>query len=203
MGCEVKICGLTNIEDATAAFEFGADYLGFVLYTGSSRYVTPGNFRKISDALPSGCRTVGVFVNESRDSVVSAVSEYGLYAVQLHGDEEPGDFAEMPVPVWRALRVSRELVEPEPRAWNAGRYVADSMVAGVYGGSGIAADWKTVSRLAAKLPVMLAGGLTPENVGEAKRVVCPLGVDVAGGVETSPGKKDLAKMKIFIENAKR
>lgn len=200
--CAVKICGLTNADDALAALEYGADYLGFVLYSGSSRYVDPRVLERVVGDLPSGARTVGVFVNERRENVLSIARECGLHTVQIHGDETSADFDNMNMPVWRAVKIAGVSIEPDPAAWPADRYVIDASIPGKYGGTGVKVDWGIAAKVAETYPVMLAGGLTPDNVAGAVRAVCPLGVDVSGGVESEPGKKDLIKMRLFIENAK-
>jgi len=199
---EVKICGLTNRDDAGAALDFGADYLGFVLYTGSPRGITEDELKRIRTALPDAACLVGVFVNERPENILKTALECRLYAVQIHGDEKPDGFEEMPVPVWRAVGSRDGSYSPSPENWRASRYVVDAEVPGLYGGTGVNADWTHAARLAGKYPVMLAGGLTPDNVADAIRTVKPLGVDVASGVETEPGRKDYGKLEKFILQAK-
>jgi len=193
---------LTNLDDASAALDAGADYLGFVLYEGSPRGVSVKALMRILDRLDRPVRAVGVFVNEARGEVERIVSEAGLHAAQLHGDEAPVDFSDLAVPVWRAIRLSGQECEPWPEQWPAERYVVDASVPGMYGGTGVTADWQAAARLAAERPVMLAGGLTPRNVASAVQTVRPRGVDVAGGVEKRPGRKDPNKLRDFIVNAK-
>ncbi|MBM4143878.1 MAG: phosphoribosylanthranilate isomerase [Lentisphaerae bacterium] len=199
---EVKICGLTNQADARHALACGADYLGFVLYAGSPRGITPGAMRRILDGLGGTARAVAVFVNENAAVVRKVAEDCGLYAAQTHGDEDPAEFAALPVPVWRAVRMENGVWRPDPGAWPAERYLVDASVPGAYGGTGVAADWDAAARLARSAPLMLAGGLTPENVAEAVRLVRPLGVDVVSGVEASPGRKDPVKVRRFISEAK-
>jgi len=127
---EVKICGLTNVEDAKAAWNGGADYLGFVLYPKSPRYVAASDLAAILAALPTGCRAVGVFVNESRRVIESVAAECGLYAVQVHGDEPAGEFSNMPLPIWRAVWFRDRAWSPAPHAWPADRYVIDAAARG-------------------------------------------------------------------------
>lgn len=200
---EVKICGLTNRDDAVAALDLGADYLGFILYSGSPRGITAADLMRVLERVQGARKAIGVFVNELRANVEKIAGECGLYAVQLHGDEEPGEFADMPVPIWRAVRLRDGVYKPVPEAWQAARYVIDAAVPGLYGGTGVSADWDVASEFAGRHPVMLAGGLTPGNVADAVRIVKPLGVDVAGGVEAEPGKKDHVKLKQFIEAARQ
>ena len=199
---KVKICGLTNSDDAMAALDLRADYIGFILYSESPRWITFAKLAHILDKVDRTRKAIGVFVNEPRANVEKIAVDCGLYAVQIHGDEEPEEFVDMPVPVWRAVRFRNGSFMPPPEKWRAERYVVDAAVPGLYGGTGVAADWHEAATLAAGYPVMLAGGLTPENVGEAVRIVKPLGVDVASGVETEPGEKSYTKMKQFIEAVK-
>lgn len=200
----VKICGLTNGEDARAAIEAGADFLGFVLYAKSPRGITPIALRAIMAGFGNVTpKAIGVFVNETREVVVRIAQECGLHAVQIHGDEQATDFTALPVPVWRALSVRDGVVTPSPAAWSADRYVVDAAAPGQYGGTGLMADWTAAAALARRDRVMLAGGLTPENVAEAVRQVRPLGVDVSSGVEQSPGRKDLRKVAAFIAAARQ
>lgn len=202
MTVEIKICGMTNAEDARAALELGADYVGFVLYAGSKRHVTPTALRRLVEATPALTGVVGVFVNMPRREVEQVAKDCGLKAVQLHGDEAVAEFASMPVPVWRAVKRVGATWVPAPAHWPAPRYLVDAAVPGQYGGTGQVADWPAAAEMARAHPVMLAGGLTPENVAEAVRVVQPLGVDVVSGVEREPGRKDHARMAAFIRAAR-
>ena len=199
---DIKICGLTNLADARAAQAAGADFLGFVLYRKSPRGISAGTLRRILDHLPGAPRAIGVFVNEAREEVIRIAEDCGLYAVQLHGDEAADAMLPLPVRVWRAVRLGRSRVEPAPKSWPVERYVLDAAAPGLYGGTGRQVDWVRAGAVARKYPLMLAGGLTPENVAEAIRQVRPLGVDVAGGVEKAPGKKDHRKLKAFIAAAR-
>jgi phosphoribosylanthranilate isomerase len=198
----VKVCGLTNVDDARLALEAGADYLGFVLYERSPRSVTREKLAGITAALGSEARCIGVFVNEEASTVNSIVRECGLYAAQIHGDESPGSFCASPFRVWRAVRIQDRAAFPPPDSWAADRYVVDAAVPGLYGGTGAKADWEVAAILSDIYPVMLAGGLTPSNVADAITAVRPTGVDVASGVESEPGIKDPAKVRTFIEEAK-
>lgn len=199
---DVKICGLTNPDDALAALDCGADFLGFVLYPKSPRGITPEKLARIVDALDEPCKTIAVFVNETRRRMEKVIRDCGLYAVQIQGDEAPEQFMDMPVPVWRAVRFPDGVCRPAPAKWRSARYVIDAAVPGQYGGTGTLADWEKAAQLAKAYPVMLAGGLKPENVAAAIRAVRPVGVDVAGGTEAEPGRKDRARLRAFIRNAK-
>lgn len=199
---EVKICGLTNLEDARFALEAGADFLGFVLYEKSVRSIEPAALKRITKALGPDARCVGVFVNASCDVVRNVAGECGLYAVQLHGDERPEAFRKLPTIVWRAVRLADGRCRPRPADWPAERYVLDADVPGAYGGTGVTLNPSWAADVAAAWPVMLAGGLNPGNVAGAVRKVRPLGVDVSSGVEKSAGRKDRAKVQSFIRYAK-
>lgn len=199
---EVKICGLTNLDDARAALDYGADYIGFVLYPGSPRAITPAQVVRILDKLDRPARAIGLFVNSSRVEVEVLAGDCGFYAIQLHGDEAAADFADFDVPIWRAVKFSGKNIVPRPEEWPVARYLVDSNVPGKYGGTGEMADWKTAAKFATKHPIMLAGGLTPENVADALNIVKPLGVDVSSGVESEPGRKDHSRMRAFLDAAK-
>ena len=203
MSTLVKICGLTSLEDASHALESGADYLGFVTYHKSPRYVSVDKLFDITSALPDHAQCIGVFVNTSRRDVHAIAELCNLYAVQIHGDEEASEFRNMERPVWRALRLENDTVHPDPEEWMANRYVLDAAPAGVYGGAGITVDPAAASQLAAEHSVFLAGGLTPDNVADAIQSVSPLGVDTSSGVEASPGRKDPEKVATFIQRSKQ
>lgn len=202
MNTEVKICGLTNVEDARAALDAGADYLGFVLYLESPRGITANDLTEILSGLDGSFRAIGVFVNETRKNVERIARECALSAVQIHGDESADDFINMPVTVWRAVKLSDGSIQPDPVKWSADRYVVDAATPGVYGGSGVMADWSAAKEFVKDYPVMLAGGLTADNVAEAVKAVSPLGVDTSSGVEIEPGRKDHDKIRRFVKNAK-
>ncbi|NLB60631.1 MAG: phosphoribosylanthranilate isomerase [Lentisphaerae bacterium] len=199
MAMEVKICGLTRLEDAQAAQDAGADFLGFVLYARSLRGITARTLRRITAKLIDPPPLVGVFVNARRQRILQIAADCGLHAIQLHGDEAPTDFQAWPGPLWRALSFRRRQPYPAPQSWPAERYILDAAAPGQYGGSGRRVDWQLAAALARKHPLMLAGGLTPENVAQAVRRVRPQGVDVASGVEKAPGKKDPRKLVAFIQ----
>jgi len=205
MKLEIKICGLTNALDAGAALAAGADYLGFVLYKGSPRAVTAEALSRILQEIGGSAKAVGVFVNASPDEVRKTVMQCRLAAVQLHGDEAATDFSDMPVPVWRAVSMGAGSGwHPPPAAWPAAvRYVVDAAAPGRYGGTGTTADWTQAAMLARQVPIMLAGGLRPENVEEAVKMVRPLGVDVSSGVESRPGLKSHPSLLAFIAAVRR
>ena len=198
---KVKICGITRLEDALAAVRLGADALGFNFWPGSKRHVTPEAARAVVRRLPPLVTAVGVFVNPTRDEVLRAVETSGVVMAQLHGDETPELCLSLPLPVLKAIRVADARSLAQIASYDVRGFVLDTPGAG-YGGSGRTFDWSLVAEAASAMPVVLAGGLTPENVGEAVRVVRPWAVDVASGVESAPGVKDEEKMKRFIEAAR-
>lgn len=190
MKLEVKICGLTRREDALLAAELGADYVGFVIYAGSRRHVPVERLAELTRGLPPHVRKVGVFVDASRDGILRAVEAGRLDVVQLHGHESADfarsiDFSE----VWKAT------YDPD---FPAARLVCDAP----QGGSGKFGDHEKAAELAKIRPVMLAGGITPDNAAELVRRVRPAGIDLAGGVEVSPGVKDEDKLKRLFHNLK-
>ncbi len=200
---QIKVCGITNIDDAKAALDAGADYLGFVLYQKSPRSVTLDQLVSITSALNGSACCIGVFVNESVDEIDTTVKQCGLYAAQIHGDESPEDFSSVSFKIWRAVRVHDRTAFPPPDDWCAERYVVDAAVSGLYGGTGVTADWEAASILADIYPIVLAGGLSPANVREAIRIVNPVGIDVSSGIESEPGKKDHSKLAAFIKAVKQ
>lgn len=199
---QVKICGLTNLDDARAALDFDADYLGFVVYEKSPRFISGSQLRRISDKLPGSTRSVGVFVNMPRAMVLKIADDCGMYAVQLHGQEPPDEFLEMPLPAWRAVYFRGGRPTPRPEIWNAERYLIDVRKEEKHRRAGRTADWELATAFSLKWPTMLAGGLNESNIVAAIKKVCPLGVDVSSGVEQGPGKKDHLKMESFISLAK-
>lgn len=199
---EVKICGTTTRDDALLALDAGADYLGFVLYPDSPRGITPLAMACILDGIDRPCRAVPVCVNMPRAEVEKIVADCALFAVQLHGDERPEEFAAFGMSIWRAVKLVGERSDPNAAVWPAERFVVDAAVPGMYGGTGVTADWDAAQAFSRRRSTMLAGGLTPENVSAAVERVQPLGVDVASGIEAQPGRKDPDKVREFIARAK-
>lgn len=203
MSVRVKICGITNLDDAMAAVDFGADALGFVFFKGSPRYISQESAGAIIRRLPSFITTVGVFVNESIDRIEDAIELTGIDVVQLHGDEPP-EMCNLSRRVIKAIRVkSLESLDPIKNYKDmVSAFLLDTFTPDTFGGTGqrfnwdIAADAKQFGR------IILAGGLTPDNIANAIRQVRPYGVDVSSGVEEKKGKKDHTKLKLFIERAK-
>jgi phosphoribosylanthranilate isomerase len=200
---KVKVCGITNAEDALAAVEAGADALGFIFYEKSPRYVVPGVAANIIAELPPLVTPVGVFVNEGLATVRSIMDTCGLAMAQLHGDENVSYCRELARPAMKALRLRDRgsllaLAEYQGRGGVRG-FVLDAFSELSYGGTGQITDWGLAAEVAKSTPILLAGGLTPDNVTEAIRTVRPYGVDVSSGVESAPGKKDHAKMRAFVD----
>jgi phosphoribosylanthranilate isomerase len=197
----IKVCGITRVSDALHAIEQGATALGFVLWPKSPRAVTVDRAAEIIAELPSHVMTVGVFVNEPVDSIRSAAEHARLTAVQLHGDEPPAYADALDWPVIRAVKVDE--IDLAADAWSADTaLLVDNIDPVRRGGTGGAVDWSRAAGIAKTRRVVLAGGLTPENVATAIRAVHPFGVDVSSGVESAPGVKDLDKVTQFISNAR-
>jgi phosphoribosylanthranilate isomerase len=201
--CKVKICGITNTEDAAVAVEAGADALGFICYRKSPRYVEPAVVKQIVAGLPPLVMPVGVFANEESSTVRAIMDSCGLSLAQLHGDETAAYCQELGRPVMKALRLKDRasflaLAEFQGRAGVRG-FVLDAFSEKAYGGTGQVIDWGLAAEAAKAATILLAGGLTPENVAEAILAVHPYGVDVSSGVESAPGKKDHGKVRAFLQ----
>ena len=199
---KVKICGNTNLDDAMAAVQAGADALGFVFYAKSPRAVDSKTAAEIISRLPPFVVPVGVFVNEDLSVVRRIMEECNIPLAQLHGEESPQYCAELGRSVIKAIRIrdSRDL--ERMAGYQVSGFVLDAFVEGTPGGTGVTIDWDLAAQAQMLGPIILAGGLTPDNVLEAVRQVRPYAVDVTSGVEASPGKKDHAKVQAFITNAK-
>ncbi len=211
---KVKICGITNVEDAMAAAGAGADFLGFIFYPRSPRYVEPEAAARIIAALRSAgmnVLTVGVFVNAPLEDIQQAMEVAGLDLVQLHGEEPPDVVAALGGRAYKALRprspadlaVLAPYLEAAPTREDVPQLLVDAYHPHAYGGTGQRGDWALARRIAARVPrLLLAGGLTPDNVAEAVARVRPWGVDVSSGVERAPGKKDVTLVEAFIKQCK-
>lgn len=198
----VKICGITGVEDAAAAVDAGADALGFVFYDRSPRHVTPEDAARIIRTIPPFVQTVGLFVNEQADRINRICDACGIDLVQLHGDETPDDCRLIRRRVMKAFRV-RDLSSLERLGdYEVAGFLLDAYSPAAYGGTGLTFDWNLALKAHPFGRVILAGGLTPDNVAEAVAMVRPWGVDVSGGVEAAPGKKDHEKIRNFITRAR-
>ncbi|MCF6265321.1 MAG: phosphoribosylanthranilate isomerase [Desulfuromusa sp.] len=202
MTTKIKICGITNIEDALFAAEAGADALGFVFYEKSPRYITPEQVKQIITTLPPFVTTVGLFVNTATEQIKDILTLTGLDTVQLHGDETPADCCLEPYRVIKAVRVK----DADPLSgvdnYPVSALLLDAWSDQQYGGTGESFDWQLAKKLTGHLPIILAGGLTPDNVAQAIQVVNPYAVDVSSGVEDSPGHKDYNKIREFIQQVR-
>ena len=201
---KIKICGIKSVKDALAAIDAGADLLGFNFYPKSPRYIDVGRCRDIMSVMRKyGQITyVGVFVNASVSEIRATLETCGLNLAQLHGNETSEMVQALYGKAFKAFRGVPESVNGFARE-EAPAILVDASIKGAYGGTGVTADWNGAAELAKYYPILLAGGLTPENVTEAVRRVHPWGVDVASGVESSPGVKDVNKMKAFVQAVKR
>jgi len=201
---KVKICGITNLEDALAAIDAGADLLGLNFYPKSPRFISELVALKIRAKVPKKVTSVGVFVNASGAEVLACVQSVRLDAAQLHGDESAETVKEIArvVPVIKAFRVEPEFPLRHLNGFpDVFAFLFDAPHSGDYGGTGRVSGWNLARRAAATHRIFLAGGLNPENVAEAVRTVRPYAVDVASGVESRPGMKDHALLREFIRAA--
>ena len=198
----VKICGITNIEDALAAVDYGADALGFVFFPGSPRYVSPETAREIISLLPALVTTVGVFVDEEQQKIKEVMQFAGINVLQLHGSESP-DFCSIWHRVIRALRVKDFTdLKPLEAFRNVSAFLLDTFSPGQFGGTGQIFNWDIALEAKRFGNIILSGGLNPDNIEKAIKRVKPYAVDVSSGIEEKKGKKDLKKMRLFIERAK-
>lgn len=201
----IKVCGITNLTDARAAIEAGADWLGFNFYTRSPRYLSPADAGKIITALPDTVRSVGVFVNEDAPETVARMADEAcVTAVQLHGDETPAYCRALTNDyfVIKALRVGEGFAHDEALAYETSAILLDAYDARARGGTGRVVDWQTARRVRELVPkLFLAGGLTPENVAEAIARVEPFAVDACSGLESAPGRKDENRLRAFVNAA--
>ena len=209
---KVKICGITNLDDARAAIEAGTDLLGFNFYPRSLRYIAPEKARDIATQIRSNGQRpllVGVFVNSPLAEMRSILEFAQIDLAQLHGNEPMNVLEQLNSRGFKALRPTlKEEAELDaarfaPYGPPAPTLLIDAYRQDQYGGTGHTADWTIATKLAQQYPILLAGGLTPDNVAEAIRQVRPWGVDAASGVEVLPGKKDAGKMRLFVDRACR
>jgi phosphoribosylanthranilate isomerase len=196
----VKICGITRLEDAEGAVALGAGAIGFVFWPQSPRAVDPEHARSIAAALPPFVTTIGVFVNQPPAFVNDVAARVGLGAVQLHGDEPIDVLDRIERPVVKAFAMDTVARIEDADAWPARvRLLIDTHDPDQRGGTGRTVDWGRAAAIAARRPVLLAGGLNAANVADAIRTVRPFGIDVSSGVESSPGVKDHARLRALFE----
>jgi len=202
----VKICGITNLDDAAEAVRLGAWGIGLIHFSESPRACSPEEAVRISAAFRRKCEVVGVFVNPELDEVAKAVEDAGLTMVQLSGEEGPSFCAEVArkagVKVIKAVHVSSAADVHAAEAFRTDLHLFDKGTQGLWGGTGESFDWGLLGARRSDIPAIVAGGLRPENVAEAIAVTRPYAVDVASGVEAEPGRKDHAAMTAFFEAAR-
>lgn len=201
MPVKIKICGITRVEDAAAAVEAGADALGFMLYNKSKRFVTLEQAASIASTLPPFVTRVGVMVNPDEKDVRLAISEAGMNCIQFHGDEPPDWMSRFPVPAIKGFRIrDRESLIRLPQYDGAAAWLLDSFVAGELGGTGHQFNWDlAIEASKAGKPIILAGGINPQNIAQAIDRVQPYAIDLASGVESSPGIKDHQKIRDLMK----
>ncbi len=205
---KVKICGVTNLEDALICVKFGADAIGFNFYEKSKRFIKTSEARSIIEQINSQIPKFGVFVNASIEEILDTVNTSRIDVIQLHGVEAHGFVSELRhetrTPIIKAFRVSEDFDASYISDFKLDAILLDAYTEGEFGGTGNSFDWdKAVSAIRLGVPTYLAGGLDPENVAEAVRFVRPFAVDVASGVESAPGRKDPVKVEAFIRSAKQ
>ena len=196
----VKICGITNLDDANMAADLGADALGFIFVPSSPRYIPPEKAAAITAHLPESLVRVGVFVNAGRREILETVEKAGVNCLQLHGDESPDDVKDFTLPVWKAFRISDRFDPQELDAYSAEAYLLDTFSPDSYGGTGRTFDWNIARRLNTGRKIILSGGLNPENIARAVEYIRPYGVDVNSGVEQQPGKKNAELLRRLFVN---
>jgi phosphoribosylanthranilate isomerase len=195
----IKVCGITNLDDAIAAVEGGATAIGFNFYPNSKRYIKVKDAARIASALPRGVTKVGVFVNESPAEIERIAKQLGLDVAQLHGDEKPQD-APANLRIWKAYRVDESFEPQQLDSFpNAEAFLLDGPAGAEFGGSGKPFAWRIAAD--AKRPIVIAGGLDASNIREAITQARPWGVDACSRLESAPGKKDRTKMKEFLKAA--
>lgn len=202
MSVLVKICGITSLEDALKAVEYGADFLGFNFYKKSPRYFEPLEAKFIFEEIPPAIKKTGIFVNEPKATVIDLAIDLGLDCLQFHGDETADYCNDFIQPWFKAFRLQKPEDVAGMAAFNSEFHLVDAHVEKAFGGTGIVADWDLAKAAKQHGKLILSGGLKPENIDMALRVCEPAMVDVASGVESSPGVKDFAKMEEFISIVK-
>ena len=198
---KVKICGITNWKDAKCSIDAGADMLGFNFYRNSPRYITPAKARRIVRRLPKHVSAVGVFVNELEEKMFAIARSVGLDRLQLHGEETPAAVSRVgrSLPVIKAVRATNSFRPSQLAKFkHASAILLDGFDRHLRGGTGKTFDWRVARRARRYARIFLAGGLTPDNIGEAIRAVQPYAVDVCSGVEAKPGRKDPLRIRALV-----
>lgn len=202
MTVKVKICGLTNIDDTLDAIEVGADYLGFNFYPDSSRYIKVEEAFKIFEDIPHSIPKVGIFVNHDLQELIDIACQLELDYLQFHGDESPEYCNQVGRPWLKAFRLKDESDLKEIPKYKSSWFLVDSYVEKAFGGTGVVSNWDLAKQAKQYGDLFLSGGLKPDNIEIAIRSVRPYAVDVASGVESSPGIKDKTKMDEFVKRVK-
>jgi phosphoribosylanthranilate isomerase len=203
MRVKLKICGITNLSDALAAADAGADYLGFIFYPPSPRFITAAAAKAIISQLPPHVKKVGVFVNTPAVEIIKLMNDLPLDIAQLHGDEKPEvGLAIGSERVWKAMALNSEADIKNAGEFTAAAILADAITPEQRGGSGKKCDWEQAALAATKVKLVLAGGITPDNAAAAIAAVKPFAIDVCSGIESKPGQKDHNKIIQLIKNIK-
>lgn len=198
----IKVCGITNLEDARLCVDAGADALGFIFVEGTPRYVTPDTVARIVAALPPFVTPVGVFWDHAPGHVKAVAEQCGLGALQFHGDEAPEDLETYRQPLIKTLKVAGSADLDRMAGYRVAAFLLDSHARWSEGLARPVIPWDVAAEMARRHPVLLSAGLTPDNVGEAVRRVRPYGVDVNSGVEARPGRKDPERVARFVSRAR-
>ena len=195
----IKICGITEVDDAVKIAELGVNALGFIFYPKSERYISPDKAKEIIDCLPPFINTVGVFVNEKKECVFDVLNRCPIDILQFHGDETPEYCGQFNRRIIKAFRVNKDFSFDGFFKFPASAFLLDSLVTGEYGGTGVVFDWDVAVKAKKYGKIILSGGLNPENLSSAVAKVNPYGVDISSGVEIKPGKKDISKVKEIVK----
>ena len=198
-----KICGITNVSDAQAAVSHGASAIGFIFYEKSPRAISIDEAKLISDSISGTVSRVGVFVNHKKEFIDRAMGEVPLDGIQLHGDEAPEFCSLFNIPVYKALRIKNEESLLAMETYDVDGFLLDTFSPNQYGGTGKTFDWSLVKSERKGTPLILSGGLNPQNILEAISLLNPFAVDINSGVESSPGIKDHQKIKTLFHNLKK
>jgi len=204
MTIKIKICGITNFNDLQCVIDNQADYIGFILYNKSPRYIPPIKLVKLTTNIPSAIKKVGVFVNETINNIHTIAKQCSLDIIQLHGNENEQFCQKLAIdyPVWKALPLRNEKELQICKTFSADKILVDAITPEARGGTGNTCNWQLVKKLSIYRSTILAGGLTPTNITQAIRQTSPFAVDVSSGIELSQGIKDHNKIKKFINNIK-